>query len=113
MTGEAMEPPTEHVPLPGERPPEAGPRVRVDSPDVEEPVPLGTLARPVPQPAGPQDPMAAASLAAALAPAVPRRGPLPLKRLMPTELRRRHHLPEVGKRGEAPDPVTSTPRPPS
>ena len=100
--------------LTGGQPADKGPRFRLPSADVNQPVPLPVLARPAPDRAPLDDPTADASWTAAVAAAPPvRTAPVPFLRLNlpdPFELRdaiRLRHPP-----AEDPLPPPSAARPP-
>jgi hypothetical protein len=113
VSEETLDVPRERVALPTEVVLPAMERLRVPSPDANEPVALPILARPVSDRASLEDPTGDASAAAALAATLPRRViPTPFLRLTlpePFAFRRPLTLPTPP---ETTDPRTSTPQTP-
>lgn len=92
-----------------------GPRLRVPSPDVDEPIPLPILASPAQDRAALDDPTLEASLAAALALSPPLRATVvPFVRLVsPNPFEHRETIKLRQPPAEDSSPVTATPRPPA
>jgi hypothetical protein len=113
VSEETLEVPRERVALPAEASLPAAERVRVPSPDINEPVALPVLAQPVPDRVSLEDPTGDASTAAALAATLPQRViPAPFLRLAlpePFEYRRPLTLATPAEMGE---PRTGTPQTP-
>jgi hypothetical protein len=113
VSEETLEAPRERLALPAEIVLPAMERVRVPSPDANEPVSLPILARPVTDRVSLEDPTADASTAAALAATLPRRIiPAPFLRLsLPEPFEYRRPL-TLAIPAESTEPLTSTPQTP-
>jgi hypothetical protein len=113
VSEETLDAPRERVALPAELSLPATERVRIPSPNINEPVALPVLAQPVPDRASLEDPTGDASTAAALAATLPQRViPAPFLRLAlpePFEFRRPLTL---ATPAETADPRTCTPQTP-